>query len=193
MTGKGDQLTCRHGRHGWGTLYTVGEVAFLNHSKQFFLLLVQKTFLTNELGVTQKRLPEMAADSLTFNNSVTYLEAHIKAKHEKMYSEEKSNKCHFASAQAGNLKDHLKTHSGEKTNKCNQCQYASFYASHLRTHLKTHSGERANKCNQCEYASSQASHLRTHLKTHSGEKTNKCNQCEYASSQASNLRTHMYI
>ena len=29
LTGKGDQLTGGHGRHGWGTLDTVGEVAWL--------------------------------------------------------------------------------------------------------------------------------------------------------------------
>ena len=34
---------------------------------------------------------------------------------------------------------HLKTHSGEKSNKCNQCDYASFRVDHLRNHLKTHS------------------------------------------------------
>ena len=31
-------------------------------------------------------------------------------------------------------------------------------------HLKTHSGEKSNKCNQYDYTSSQVSHLRTHLK-----------------------------
>ena len=66
------------------------------------------------------------------------------------------------------LKRHLKTQSGEKSNKCNKCDYASCHASDLKTHWKTHSGEKSNKCNQCDYASSQASHLRTHLKTHSG-------------------------
>ena len=42
-----------------------------------------------------------------------------------------------------------------------QCDHASYYAHHLKTHLKTHSGEKSNKCNQCDYASSSASHLRT--------------------------------
>ena len=36
----------------------------------------------------------------------------------------------------------------DPTNKCNQCDYASFQAGHLREHLKTHSGEKSNKCNQ---------------------------------------------
>ena len=45
----------------------------------------------------------------------------------------------------------------------------------MRTHLKTHSGEKSNKSNQYSYASSQERNLKTHLKTHSGEKSNKCN------------------
>ena len=61
----------------------------------------------------------------------------------------------------------------EKINKCYQCDYASSYAGNLRRHLKTHSGEKSNKCNQCDFASSQTGNLRRHLKTHRGEKSNK--------------------
>ena len=80
----------------------------------------------------------------------------------------KCDQCDYASSRAGDLRRHLKTHSGEKPYKCDQCDYASSQAGHLRTHLKTHSGEKSNKCNQCNYASSEASNLRRHLKTHSG-------------------------
>ena len=66
------------------------------------------------------------------------------------------------------------TDGRKKSNKCNQCDYESFQAGNLRQHFITHSGERSNKCDQCDYASSDADHLRTHLKTHSGEKPNKC-------------------
>ena len=65
-------------------------------------------------------------------------------------------KCGFASAQAGNLQRHMKTHNGEKSNKCNQCDFASSNPSTLRDHLKTHSGEKAKKCSQCNCASSWA-------------------------------------
>ena len=37
-----------------------------------------------------------------------------------------------------------------KSKKCNQCEYASSWAGDLRKHLKTHSGEKSNKCNQCD-------------------------------------------
>ena len=74
-----------------------------------------------------------------------------------------------------------------------QCDYASYYASNLKSHLKTHCGERSNKCNQCDFASSRADHLRRHLKAHSGEKPHKCNICNYASNQAGNLKKHLKI
>ena len=63
-------------------------------------------------------------------------------------------------------------------NKCNMCDYTSSHAGDLRTHLKMHSGEKPNKCNQCDFASSDAGSLRRHLKKHSGEKSNKCNKCD---------------
>ena len=56
-----------------------------------------------------------------------------------------------------------------KSNKCNQCDYAASQTGQLKKHLKTHSGEKPNKCNQCDNASSWAGHLRTRLKKHSGE------------------------
>ena len=79
--------------------------------------------------------------------------------------------------------EHMKMHSGEKSNICNQCDFASFKADHLRRHLETHSGEKSIKRNQRYYASSQGGNLSGHMKMHSGEKSNKCNQCDYPPQQ----------
>ena len=48
-----------------------------------------------------------------------------------------------ASSRAGHLRAHLKTYSGEKSNKCNQCNFASTWPADLRIHFKSHSGERS--------------------------------------------------
>ena len=93
------------------------------------------------------------------------------------------NCCDYASSLAGNLREHLKRDSGEKSNKCNQCNFASSRASNLSRHLKMHSGEKSYNCNQCDFAFSQAGDLRRHLTMHSGEKSNNCSQCDFASSR----------
>ena len=71
------------------------------------------------------------------------------------------------------------------------------HAGDLRRHLKVHSGERSNKCNhcnlQCYFAFIQAGNLRPHLKAHSGEKPNKCNRCDFTPIKADNLRNHLKI
>ena len=106
--------------------------------------------------------------------------ANVKVQIKETDNTEKANKCYqcdYSTSHAGDLRKHLKTHSGQ-----------SVHAIGLRVHLKTHSGEKLNKCNQCDVATSQASDLRTHLTMHSGEKQNTCNQCDFASSQTSNLR-----
>ena len=80
-----------------------------------------------------------------------------------------------------------------KSNKCSLCDYASSQAGSLKTHMKTHTGEKSNKCSLCDYATSHTGSLKAHMKKHTGEKENKCNQCDYASSQAGNLLSLIHI
>ena len=40
-----------------------------------------------------------------------------------------------AFARAGTLKDHMKTHTGEKPYRCTECDYASAHSSALKQHM----------------------------------------------------------
>ena len=55
-----------------------------------------------------------------------------------------------------NIKAHMrKTKPSKDSKKCNQCGFISSRAGNLRRHMKIHSGEKSNKCNQCDYAFSE--------------------------------------
>ena len=149
--------------------------------KSTFFSVSNKCYTRNHpLQVVMDDHDRVACDDISVANA--NVEIHIKESN----NLEKTNKCHkcdYSFSHAGDLRRHLKMHSGKKSNKCNQCDYASSWAGHLKRHLRTHRREKSNKCNQCDFASSYASALKRHLRTHSGEKSNKCNQCDYAFSQ----------
>ena len=71
-----------------------------------------------------------------------------------------------------------------KSNKCIQSDYASSHAGDLRNHLKKHSGVKSYICNHCGYASSYAHDLRTHLKKHGKSQTNAISVTIYPVMQA---------
>ena len=99
--------------------------------------------------------------------------------------------CDYACSDPSSFRKHLRTRSGQNSNKCTLCDYNTSHTGNLRIQLKANSGEKSNKRNQCDYACSDPSSLRQHLKTHSGAKSNKCNQCDFSCFYASASRRHL--
>ena len=50
--------------------------------------------------------------------------------------------------------------------KCDQCNFASVRTDNLKRHLTSRSGEKSNKCNLCNFASAREANLWNHLKTY---------------------------
>ena len=76
--------------------------------------------------------------------------------------------CDYETTQSGNLKNHIRIHTGERPFICEVegCDYTAKQSSALTTHIRKHTGERPFICEEegCDYEASQSSNLKAHMK-----------------------------
>ncbi|KAH8357325.1 hypothetical protein KR200_001103, partial [Drosophila serrata] len=103
----------------------------------------------------------------------------------------KCSHCSKAFAQFGCLQIHIRMHTGERPYTCSFCQKSFLRLGGYKQHLRIHTGERPYKCSHCEKSFARFENLRQHIRTHTGERPFKCSHCSKAFAQFGCLQIHI--
>uniref|UniRef100_A0A6G1SAH4 Zinc finger protein 846 n=1 Tax=Aceria tosichella TaxID=561515 RepID=A0A6G1SAH4_9ACAR len=153
--------------------------------------------LVSERGVSQLS-PMSSEENVNFANifpqQTTVTPANIDSKSCDK-SDKNLNTCPVCGksgfASKGNLKRHVKTHSGEKRFECLHCNSRFTENKSLKIHMRKHTGEKPYKCEFCGQLFAQKAVLNSHVTSlHINERKFVCKHCDKAFKQSSQLKLH---
>nr|XP_037286022.1 zinc finger protein 271-like [Rhipicephalus microplus] len=99
-------------------------------------------------------------------------------------------KFSYATKEMAKMMAHFHTHTGEPF-QCHLCPAVLAQKDGLKQHLRTHTGERSFSCAHCSASFLQRNALKEHLYVHTGERPFSCVHCDAAFLRKGNLNRHI--
>ncbi|XP_034043633.1 zinc finger protein 546-like [Thalassophryne amazonica] len=127
-----------------------------------------------------------------------HLKTHLDAMHSEVVAGFTRKKfpcsdCEKSCNSAAELRDHQRTHTGERPYQCSFCDKRFALTGTLVRHERLHTGITPYHCLECGKTFSQQWTLTTHMRTHRGEKPYSCKQCDKSFVAPGELRRHTRI
>lgn len=110
-----------------------------------------------------------------------HIESHTGGKRRKRMRSYKCDQCGNQTTHTKHLFVNASTQTDEKEKpyNCGQCEYRAAKQGQLKSHMRTHTGEKPYECDVCDYKSSWKASINKHKKTHSKCKPYKCDLCDF--------------
>jgi len=124
--------------------------------------------------------------------STKTLRIHMVTKHPPVNEEKVCHTCGETFENNKILMSHQKIHQEKiRKHKCRFCDYDTYAKPQLREHERTHTGEKPEICSYCNQGFTSKKTLKNHIRLHTGEKPYKCKFCDASFVQRTGLNVHI--